>query len=113
MPGGWQSIAGDRASLNAPIVRQLITMSRLLVALAGNHHAIANSLWPEVLSYHFWKIPTATIWQLSWQVSDDRSADKTMSWSNVILQSEDVRCQAAGKVLLATAQALTPRSSGN
>jgi len=96
--------------LDAPIVRQLITMSRLLVALAGNHHAIANSLWPEVLSYHFWKIPTATIWQLSWQVSDDRSPDKTVSWSKAILQSEDNQCQAAGKVLLATAQALSSES---
>jgi DNA helicase-2/ATP-dependent DNA helicase PcrA len=71
--------------LDAPVVRQLITMSRLVLALQNNNQSIANALWPEVLSYDFWGIPTKTIWQIAWEVSDSRG---TLSWSKVLLNQK-------------------------
>jgi DNA helicase-2/ATP-dependent DNA helicase PcrA len=68
--------------LDAPVVRQLITMSRLVLALQNNNQAVASALWPEVLSYEFWAIPTTTIWQIAWEVSDSHGET---SWSKALL----------------------------
>jgi DNA helicase-2/ATP-dependent DNA helicase PcrA len=70
--------------LEAPVIRQLITMSRLVVALQTNNQNNANALWPEVLSYPFWNIPTATIWETSWEVSDSHG---NISWSKALLKN--------------------------
>ena len=50
--------------LEVPVVQQLITMARLVDALAKNDQALANSLFPQVLSYTFWDLSTKQIWQL-------------------------------------------------
>ena len=76
--------------LEAPVVKQLITMSRLVLALRNNDDAAADSLWPEVLSYDFWRLPTSSIWDIAWQVGDKRrlaaAHDDTVyiSWSRVL-----------------------------
>lgn len=67
--------------LEAPVVRQIITMSRLVLALHDQDEAAANSLWPEVLSYDFWQLPTSEIWKLSWQASDTKT-----TWSQLLLE---------------------------
>ncbi len=66
--------------LQTAIVRQLITMSRLTLALKNGQAQLANSLWPEVLSFDFWQIPIADIWQLSWDLNEARESNwaKTM-----------------------------------
>jgi DNA helicase-2/ATP-dependent DNA helicase PcrA len=85
--------------LEAPVVRQLITMSRLVVALHERNFKLADSYWPEVLSYDFWNFPVSNIWQLSWQASDARKP-----WIELLLASEQFRPVAllflslAGKV---------------
>ncbi|MGH7195977.1 MAG: ATP-dependent helicase [Candidatus Saccharimonadales bacterium] len=53
--------------LEEPIIKQLISMSRLAQALAANNESLAASLWPEVLSYHFWQLDIVDIWKISWQ----------------------------------------------
>jgi len=53
-------------------ILQLIRMSELILYLSKNDFASADGLWPEVLSYDFWELPTEEIWQLSWQASDTR-----------------------------------------
>ncbi len=68
--------------LEATVVRQLITMSRLIMALKDTNHNQANALWPQVLSYDFWQLPVSEIWRVSWQVDDSRG---TLSWSQVLL----------------------------
>jgi DNA helicase-2/ATP-dependent DNA helicase PcrA len=75
--------------LQAPVVRHLITMSRLVVALHSRDFKLADSYWPEVLSYDFWQFPVSHIWQLSWQASDTRKP-----WSELLLASEQFRSVA-------------------
>jgi DNA helicase-2/ATP-dependent DNA helicase PcrA len=58
--------------LDSPIVRQLEQMCRLVLALAANDQETCDALWPEILSYDFWRLPTEKIWQACWQASEDR-----------------------------------------
>ncbi len=79
--------------LETQVIKQLLTMSRLVLALANHDQALADHLWPEVLSYEFWHLPIGAIWQVSWQVSDQRRADdvstpsKVLTWTQVLLGS--------------------------
>ncbi|MBL8159660.1 ATP-dependent helicase [Candidatus Saccharibacteria bacterium] len=84
--------------LQAPVIRQLVGMSRLVLALRDNNTQIANSLWPEVLSYDFWQIPVRDIWEISWKVSDSRGS---LSWSQELL--EQARFQQPALLLLTLA----------
>lgn len=70
--------------LETPIVRQLLTMSKLVLALHKGEHKSADSLWPEVLSYDFWQIPIADIWKFSWKVNDSRGE---LHWSKDLLEN--------------------------
>lgn len=73
--------------LEAPVVQQLLAMSKLVLALADGQDALADALWPEVLSYNFWELPTSEIWKLSWQV---RKLDD-LTWSEAVLENEHFR----------------------
>lgn len=68
--------------LEAPVIRQLLTMARLVLSLSDGNEALSASLWPEVLSYEFWGIPTEDIWQISWQLNDN-GYDK--NWTKALL----------------------------
>lgn len=72
--------------LESPRIRELLTMSKLVSALASGRNKIADSLWPEVLSYDFWQFSTADIWQASWKASDART-----SWAETLLGSVEFR----------------------
>ena len=79
--------------LETPVIKQLLSMSRLVLALANNDQAMANHLWPEVLSYDFWHLPIGAIWEVSWQVADQsyladhQEVSKRQTWSQVLLSS--------------------------
>jgi len=62
---------------------QLIRMGELVLALSTGNSAYAHSLWPQVLSYDFWQLPTEHIWQLSWQANDSRS-----EWSKLLMSDK-------------------------
>lgn len=87
--------------LETPIVRQLLTISRLVLALHDGKHAEADSLWPEVLSYDFWRIPIKHLWQFSWQVSD-APRDEQSAWSKAILDDERLHQPALIIIALST-----------
>jgi DNA helicase-2/ATP-dependent DNA helicase PcrA len=53
--------------LDEPLVLQLERMAQLALALADGNEVLANAIWPEVLSYDFWNMPTGRIWSLNWQ----------------------------------------------
>jgi len=72
--------------LDAPVVRQLLTMSKLVAALHDRNFTLADSFWPEVLSYPFWGFPVSSIWQLSWAASDQRK-----HWGELLLADEQLR----------------------
>lgn len=78
--------------LEAPVVRQLVTMSQLVLALEANNQKLANHLWPQVLSYDFWQLPTSSIWQVAWKVSDSKTDDLT--WSKEMLELPEFRLPA-------------------
>lgn len=85
--------------LEAPIVRQLITMCRLVIALGTNDEKTANALWPEVLSFEFWQFPTTDIWQLSWRTHDSRND----TWTKVLIE-DGQKFRAAGLLFLGLAR---------
>jgi DNA helicase-2/ATP-dependent DNA helicase PcrA len=68
--------------LQAPVVRQLITMSRLVLALNRHDDIAANALWPKVISFNFWNIPTTAIWKLSW---DHQDSKELTNWAKTML----------------------------
>lgn len=88
--------------LESPVVRQLLVMSKLVLALHTQDEATANSLWPEVLSFDFWQIPVGELWQLSWQVRDSDPAEK-VTWSKLLLASTQHYFQEPALLLLGLA----------
>ena len=71
--------------LDSPIVRQLEQMTRLILALQSDNK-LADSLWPEVLSYDFWSLPTDKIWELSWQTDEQGKP-----WLDILLKDKKTR----------------------
>ncbi len=71
--------------LDSPIVRQLEQMARLILALRDDRR-LADSLWPEVLSYDFWRLPTEKIWQLSWGAEE-----ASRPWTQILLKDKATR----------------------
>lgn len=69
--------------LEAPSVQLLLDMAKLITALQENNNAVADHLWPKVLSDTLWDIPTRDLWNISWQVSDSRG--KT-NWTKSLLE---------------------------
>ena len=83
--------------LESPRIRELIAMMKLIRALAAGAHKLADSLWPEVLSYPFWQFSTTDIWRASWQASDERR-----QWAKVLLDSNEFRHAALLMLTLAS-----------
>lgn len=88
--------------LEAPVVRQLLTMSKLVMALRDNNEHAANSLWAEVLSFDFWRLPVSDVWQLSWQVSDT-PRDQNLTWTKALLASDKPHFKEAALLFLSLA----------
>lgn len=65
---------------------ELITQARLVLALSLQDNMLADSLWPVVLSYRHWQLPTSLLWKLSWQARDERR-----SWTELVLESTELR----------------------
>lgn len=78
--------------LQAPVVRELLAMSRLVLALHDGDELTADSLWPEVLSYEFWRLPVSDLWKLSWRVADARrqredTQGRNLTWTRALLDA--------------------------
>lgn len=68
-----------------PNIIDVINSVKLVIALKDNDYRTADSLWPAVLSAKHLKLATSTIWQLSWQSSENRYKDKVESnWTNLM-----------------------------
>ncbi len=73
-------------------VTTLTRMSELLIALAANDQTRADGLWPSVLSADFWGLATSSIWQLSWQASENRFQDgKPHHWQALMMEQVTFR----------------------
>lgn len=83
--------------LETPVIQQIISIARLLLALGNRNTSIANALWPQVLSFEFWQIPISTVWKISWQANDEKS-----EWSEIALQNPATRPAALLMLSLAS-----------
>lgn len=82
--------------LEIPAIVELITISRLILALGKNDQNTANALFPEVLSYQFWGLSTKQIWQLYLENYRKRSP-----WLEIALESKDERIVDIAHFLIA------------
>lgn len=88
--------------LEAPVIKQLITMSKLVLALRDQNQGLANALWPEVLSFDFWDLPVSELWQLSWQISD-ASRNEQVTWTQALLASDNHKFRVPALLFLSLA----------
>ncbi|MBX4197327.1 ATP-dependent helicase [Candidatus Saccharibacteria bacterium] len=88
--------------LDEPLIQQLERMSQLILALADGNETLANSIWPEVLSYDFWQVPTDKIWRINWQ-----SRESHEPWTAILLNDETLNPTASFFLRLATLLPLT------
>ncbi len=65
---------------------QILRMAKLVLNINSPDLAIADNLWPEILSYDFWQLPTELIWHLSWQASDNRTP-----WTKLIMNNPQTK----------------------
>jgi DNA helicase-2/ATP-dependent DNA helicase PcrA len=72
--------------LDDPAINQLLDMSRLVLALEKGDHQTASHLWPRILSFDFWRLPTETIWRLSWHAADEKK-----DWTNELLDQPSLQ----------------------
>lgn len=72
--------------LNDPAIMQIIRMSQLVSVMKSGNSKIADEIWPEVLSYDFWEIPTEAIWKLSWKARETKS-----SWIDIIMSDKALK----------------------
>ena len=89
--------------LDEPLIHQLEQMSRLVLAIAGGDVRHSNHLWPEVLSYDFWRVPTETIWRINWQSRQSREP-----WTSILLNEESLKDTAAFFIKLSTLIEIVP-----
>lgn len=78
--------------LDAPVIKQIIQMAKLVLALHEREFDMADALWPEILSYDFWHIPVQDIWNISWNVNDNLSDGN--NWTKYLLDTESCRLPA-------------------
>jgi DNA helicase-2/ATP-dependent DNA helicase PcrA len=76
--------------LEAAIIKQLLAMCKLVLALSDDNTAVANALWPEVLSFDFWQLPVSSIWQIAWDIKAGNT-DGPSSWNQALLNHKDTR----------------------
>ena len=91
--------------LETPLIRQLLAMCRLSIALSESDEALADSLWPAVLSSEWYRLPVSSIWQLSWMVSDNRySSEVGTSWTREMFASSNAEIKQIAHFFAGVAQ---------
>ncbi|MEO6761232.1 MAG: ATP-dependent DNA helicase [Candidatus Saccharimonadales bacterium] len=73
--------------LDSQIVAELVAMANLAVSLSQADFEAADSLWPQILSFEFWNIPTVQIWQTAFSIGKGET-DQT-NWTESLLGSAD------------------------
>lgn len=69
------------------IISSLIKISQLIIAISDNNLDKINALFPEILSFNFWKLNPVEIWKLSWKINSKR--ETVNSWLPESLFCED------------------------
>ena len=69
------------------------------MAIREKDETVMAELFPEVLSYDFWQIPTVEAWKMSWSARDKREF-----WIEACLESENEKVRFLGEFLVALAE---------
>jgi DNA helicase-2/ATP-dependent DNA helicase PcrA len=85
--------------LEDPHVLQIIRMCKLVIALGQNDQQLANSLWPEILSYDCFEVAPEKLWQLSWSSSDDHKP-----WTQILLEQDNKKLKTIASFFLRLGQ---------
>ncbi|MGB4758988.1 MAG: ATP-dependent DNA helicase [Candidatus Saccharimonadales bacterium] len=88
--------------LQTPVVTELLVLARLAVALARNRQDIADSLWPQVLSFDFWQIPTQDVWRMAW-IINRHDPESPHSWAESLLNSSNEQLKTVGLFFISLA----------
>lgn len=108
--------------LRTPAVEQLLAMAQLVQALQTQNLAIADQLWPEVLSYDFWQLNVEEIWRTAWSIKPSNSeSDNPTHWTEALLahQNEDLQdiaqffLQLASRAHTTAAEQILDELTGN
>ncbi len=74
---------------------ELLLAAQLVWAISLKKFALADSLWPAVLSSNYLKIPTSKIWQLSWQAQESSGSATENSWIKLMLEDQELKTLAS------------------
>jgi DNA helicase-2/ATP-dependent DNA helicase PcrA len=77
--------------LEDPRIVELLVAAQLVSALSKKNFALADSLWPAVLSANYFNIPTSKIWELSWKAKDEPSTNDENIWIKMILSDQTLK----------------------
>lgn len=83
--------------LESPIIKQLLTMARLVHNLSLGNHSAVDPLMAEVLTYEFWSLPLEEVAKISLQCYKERK-----HWLEVMLESSQPTIKAIANWLLET-----------
>ena len=72
--------------LDDPVINEILRMCELIIAISEANYGLADSIWPEVLSYPFWELETTKIWELSWKARDNK-----VNWTSTILEDDGLK----------------------
>lgn len=78
--------------LDAPVIKQLLTMAALVVALADNKQSEVDRLMGEVLGFEFWDIPTEKLIDLSLAAYNQHA-----TWLSLLQKHSDEQLQTITK----------------
>jgi DNA helicase-2/ATP-dependent DNA helicase PcrA len=82
--------------LDSAHIRELITLTHVVVHLADQRFDLAESHLPELLSYEFWGLKTSEVWNLSLSAYKQRRM-----WLELMLEGEGKLRQIAEFIILA------------
>ncbi len=77
--------------LEDPRIVEILLAAQLVFALGNNNYAVANSLWPAVLSSKYLQIPTSKIWELSWRAQDTSDGSSENIWIKMMLEDASLK----------------------
>jgi DNA helicase-2/ATP-dependent DNA helicase PcrA len=78
--------------LDSPVINQLLTMARLVVAISKNQHAEVDVLFSQILNYDFWNIAPETILEISMDCYS-----KNQRWLYLAAKHKDQKIQEVAK----------------
>ena len=82
--------------LESPHVKELVTLTHVVVHLADQRFDLAESHLPELLSYEFWGLKTSEVWNLSLNAYKQRRM-----WLELMLEGDGKLHQIAEFIILA------------